>query len=273
MAMAGGDVRAPRKTAGFGKVETDEGALVLFSGGQDSAICLAWALARFARVHTIAFDYGQRHAVELECRESFVKALLDAFPNWARRWGGDGILEIRSLASINHTSLTTVRAITDTESGLPSTFLPGRNILFLAYAAAVAYGEHICHLVGGMCETDFSGYPDCRDATVKTMGTALTLGIGRPFVIHTPLMWLDKSETWRMADEIGGETLVNLVCEHTHTCYLGHRSARHDWGYGCGDCPACRLRAAGFTAYRAHRPRAAERIGNVVADPLASGAP
>ncbi len=226
-------------------------ALVLFSGGQDSTICLAWALERFERVSTIGFAYGQRHRVELDCRAPIRAALAACNPEWAARLGEDHVLELPALGAISDTALTRERAITFTENNLPSTFVPGRNLLFFTYAAALAYRQGIRHLVGGMCETDYSGYPDCRDQTLKALQTALNLGMDYDLTIHTPLMWLDKAETWQMAQELGGAALVALVREATHSCYLGERTTRHAWGYGCGACPACQLRAAGYAKFQA----------------------
>jgi 7-cyano-7-deazaguanine synthase len=228
-----------------------EDALVLFSGGQDSATCLAWALQRFGRVETIGFDYGQRHQVELACREPFREALAARFPDWKSRLGMDHVLALNALAAVSETALTRDSAITMAADGLPNTFVPGRNLLFLTYAAAVAYRRGLRHIVGGMCETDYSGYPDCRDDTIKAMQVALSLGMDRRMVLHTPLMWLDKAATWRMAHGLGGDTLVDLILEGTHTCYLGDRTHRHDWGYGCGTCPACELRRRGWEAFAA----------------------
>ena len=224
-------------------------ALVLFSGGQDSTACLAWALDRYAHVETIGFDYGQRHAVELECRIA-VRAQLQAnFPRWARRLGEDHLLDLSLLGQISDTALTRERAIEWHANGLPDTFVPGRNLLFFNFAAAVAYRRGLGVLVGGMCETDFSGYPDCRDNTLKALQVALSLGLDAPMTVDTPLMWLDKSQTWALTDTLGGDALVDLVVEHTHSCYLGDRSHRHEWGYGCGRCPACDLRRKGYEAW------------------------
>lgn len=231
-------------------IET-EGSLVLLSGGQDSATCLAWALARFERVETVAFAYGQRHAVELECRLDVIDAMRRSFPEWARRLGDDHLVEIDALASLGETALTAETEIHMTESGLPSTFVPGRNLVFLAFAGALAYRRGLRHLVAGMCETDYSGYPDCRDDTIKAMQLALGLGMDRRFVVHTPLMWLDKAATWALARDLGGEVLVELIVERTHSCYLGRRDRRWNWGYGCGECPACELRAAGWQRFAA----------------------
>ncbi len=226
-------------------------ALVLFSGGQDSTTCLAWALARFGRVETVAFDYGQRHAVELTCREKVRSELHRHFPHWGARLGEDHLLELPALAAISDTALTRDRAIQVQGDGRPDTFVPGRNLLFLTYAAALGWRRETAHLVGGMCETDFSGYPDCRDDSVKAMQVALTLGLDQRCVIHTPLMWRDKAATWALAHDLGGAVLVDLVVEHTHTCYRGDRNVRHPWGYGCGTCPACSLRAAGWNRWKA----------------------
>lgn len=234
-------------------MSTTDRALVLFSGGQDSATCLAWALERFPHVETLGFDYGQRHRVELDCRNGFRAALAASFPSWAERLGEDHTLRLDALAQVSDTALTRDAEIRMREDGLPNTFVPGRNILFLAFAAALAYRRGLRHVVGGMCETDFSGYPDCRDDTIKALQVALNLGMERRFVLHTPLMWLDKAATWRLASDLGREALVDLVREETHTCYLGDRSRRHDWGYGCGDCPACDLRRRGWEAYTAGR--------------------
>jgi 7-cyano-7-deazaguanine synthase len=225
-------------------------ALVLFSGGQDSTTCLAWALARYARVETVGFDYGQRHRVELDCRPVLRAGLAAAFPAWAARLGDDHLLDLQLLGQISDTALTRERAIELAADGLPNTFVPGRNLLFLGFAAALAYRRGACVLVGGMCETDYSGYPDCRDNTVKAMQVALSLGLDAPMVVETPLMWLSKAQTWALAHTLGGEALVDLIVEHTHTCYLGQRGERQPWGHGCGRCPACQLRAAGFAAWR-----------------------
>ncbi|HKU94044.1 MAG TPA: 7-cyano-7-deazaguanine synthase QueC [Vineibacter sp.] len=225
-------------------------ALVLFSGGQDSTVCLAWALDRYDHVETIGFDYGQRHAVEMTCRDAVRAALRRAFPQWAPRLGDDHVLDLRTLASIGDTALTGDAVIAFEKNGLPNTFVPGRNILFFTYAAALAYRRDLKRLVGGMCETDYSGYPDCRDDTLKALQVALTLGLDRRVVIDTPLMWIDKADTWRLAERLGGRALVDLIIQETHTCYLGDRTARHDWGYGCGTCPACQLRAQGWARYQ-----------------------
>jgi len=228
----------------------DSTALVLCSGGQDSTVCLAWALARYAHVETVAFDYGQRHRIELDCRLTVRERLAAEFPQWAHRLGADHLLDMGPLGRIADTALTSERAIEMQANGLPNTFVPGRNLLFFGFAAALAYRRGASVLVGGMCETDYSGYPDCRDNTLKAMQVALSLGLDAPMVIETPLMWLDKAQTWALTRSLGGAALVNLVIEHTHTCYLGDRGQRHEWGHGCGQCPACQLRAAGYRAWR-----------------------
>jgi 7-cyano-7-deazaguanine synthase len=228
-------------------------ALVLFSGGQDSTVCIAWALEQFARVETVGFDYGQRHSVELAMRPRVRERLAALRADWAERLGEDHMVRLDALAAISETALTREVAIHIAQDGLPTTFVPGRNLAFLAFAGALAYRRGAKHLVAGMCETDFSGYPDCRDDTIKAMQLALNLGMDRRFVVHTPLMWIDKAATFELAHEIGGDVLVDLVVEETHTCYLGDRSRRHVWGYGCGECPACRLRADGFAKWKATR--------------------
>jgi 7-cyano-7-deazaguanine synthase len=225
-------------------------ALVLFSGGQDSTTCLAHALARFDHVETIGFDYGQRHRVELDARLVVLRELRAAFPAWAGKLGDDHVLDLAVLGAVSETSLTRDMAFRMEANGLPNTFVPGRNLLFLTLAAALAYRRGLSVLVTGVCETDFSGYPDCRDDTMKAMQLALSLGMDQRFLIDTPLMWIDKADTWRLARELGGEALIELVVEHTHTCYLGDREHRHDWGWGCGQCPACELRARGWAVYR-----------------------
>jgi 7-cyano-7-deazaguanine synthase len=226
-----------------------ETALVLFSGGQDSTTCLAWALSRFARVETIGFAYGQRHAIELQCRDGLLEGIKQLDSDWAVRLGENHTLEIPTLAAISATALTSDVAITFGTDGLPNTFVPGRNLVFLTFAAALAYRRGIPHIVGGMCETDYSGYPDCRNETIQAMQSALSLGMARKFELHTPLMWLDKAATWKLAHDLGGSGLVDLIREQSHTCYLGERGARHDWGYGCGKCPACDLRAKGWRGF------------------------
>ena len=225
-------------------------ALVLFSGGQDSTVCLAWALERFTTVETVGFDYGQRHRAELEVRPRIRERIRTLNSIWAARLGDDHMVKLDALAMISETALTRDVAIEIAKNGLPTTFVPGRNLAFFAFAGALAYRRGTKHLVAGMCETDFSGYPDCRDDTVKAMQVALTLGMDRRVVIHTPLMWIDKAATFALALEIGGDAFVDLLVEETHTCYLGDRSHRHDWGYGCGQCPACRLRADGFARWK-----------------------
>jgi 7-cyano-7-deazaguanine synthase len=229
----------------------ESAALVLFSGGQDSATCLAWALDRYERVETVGFDYGQRHRVELDCRTRLIEGLRAGFPDWSGRLGADHVLDIPVLGQISDTALTREAEIVAGEGGLPSTFVPGRNLLFFALAGALAWRRGARHLVAGMCETDYSGYPDCRDDTVKAMQVALTLGLDRRVAIHTPLMWIDKAGTWAMADAMGGDALVGLILEESHSCYLGDRATRHGWGYGCGACPACALRRGGWERWRA----------------------
>ena len=221
-------------------------ALVLFSGGQDSTTCLAWALDRFDRVETVGFDYGQRHVIELKCRPTILNHMRGRFPKWSNRLGEDHMVDLKVLGRLSETSLTRDTAIQLSEQGLPNTFVPGRNLLFLTFAAAIGYRRGISTVVGGMCETDYSGYPDCRDATMKAMSNALSLGMDRPLAIETPLMWIDKAETWKLANKLGGAELVKIIVEESHTCYLGDRGAQHAWGYGCGECPACTLRRQGF---------------------------
>lgn len=226
-------------------------ALVLFSGGQDSAICLAWALDRFESVETIGFDYGQRHRVELECRAGIRDGLAAIKPEWGARLGSDHLLDLSILGQISDTALTRDAGIALREDGLPNTFVPGRNLLFFTLAAALAARREARHLVGGMCETDYSGYPDCRDDTLKALQVTLNLGMASRFVLHTPLMWSDKAESWRMAERLGGAALVALVREQTHSCYLGRHDVLHAWGHGCGECPACDLRRKGWEAFAA----------------------
>ncbi len=225
-------------------------ALVLFSGGQDSTTCLAWALGRYAHVETVGFDYAQRHSVELECRPRILENIREAFPDWATRLGTDHMLDARVLTSLGESAMTHDVEIEMTEAGLPSTFVPGRNLLFLTLAGALAYRRGARVLVGGMCETDYSGYPDCRRATLDAQAETLGLGMDHPMTIETPLMALDKAATWGLAHELGGNALIEIVTEDTHTCYLGDRSSRHEWGYGCGDCPACELRARGWKLWQ-----------------------
>jgi 7-cyano-7-deazaguanine synthase len=226
-------------------------ALVLFSGGQDSTTCLAWSLDNFARVETVGFDYGQRHAAELAARPRVLAALRAQFPEWRDRLGEDHVLTLDVLKAIGGSALTSDMKFEMGESGLPTSFVPARNILFLSAAAALAYRRGSHDLVGGMCETDYSGYPDCRNETMRAMAHTLSLALDRPFAIHTPLMWIDKSETWALAEKLGGKALIELIVEETVTCYEGHRTHRNDWGYGCGTCPACDLRSNGWTKYRA----------------------
>ncbi len=225
-------------------------ALVLFSGGQDSTTCLAWALARFDHVETIGFDYGQRHRIELDVRPA-VLAGLRKIADWDSRLGEDRVIDLAVLGQISQTALTQNVAIAMQDNGLPNTFVPGRNLIFMNFAAAVAYRRGIKNIVTGVCETDFSGYPDCRDDTMKAVQLALNLGMEARFVIHTPLMWIDKAQTWELSQELGGGALVDLIREDTHTCYNGDRTHRHDWGYGCGACPACELRAQGYARFTA----------------------
>ncbi len=231
-----------------------ETALVLFSGGQDSATCLAWALDRFDRVETIGFDYGQRHKIELECRATIRDELAAQFPQWRGKLGPDHLLDLSVVGAIGETAMTADTVITYAENGLPNTFVPGRNILMFTVAAALAYRRGARHLVGGMCETDYSGYPDCRDDTIKALQVALGLGMDKRFVLHTPLMWLDKAATWKLAETLGGVDLIELIRRESHSCYLGDRTHLHPWGYGCGTCPACQLRSRGWEAYRADPP-------------------
>jgi 7-cyano-7-deazaguanine synthase len=227
-----------------------DGALVLFSGGQDSATCLAWALERFPRVETLGFDYGQRHRVELDCRAALRAGMAS---RWGKRLGEDHTLPLAALGALSDTALTREAEIRFREDGLPNTFVPGRNLLFLTFAAALAERRGLRHLVAGMCETDYSGYPDCRDDTIKALQVTLNLGMARRFVIHTPLMWRDKAETWRLAERLGSTELVELIRIESHSCYLGERATLHPWGYGCGHCPACALRARGWEGYVASR--------------------
>jgi len=225
-------------------------ALVLFSGGQDSTTCLAWALARFDRVETVGFDYGQRHRIELDCRDRIVAGLRAIRPEWGSRLGPDHTIDLAALGRVSESALTRDVAIEMQANGLPTTFVPGRNLIFLTMAAALAYRRGVNRIVGGMCETDYSGYPDCRDATIRALETAINLGMERRFAFDMPLMRIDKAGTWRLAESLGGEPLVTLIRDETHTCYLGDRGQRHEWGYGCGRCPACELRAQGYRRYR-----------------------
>ena len=226
-------------------------ALVLFSGGQDSTVCLAWALARFAEVETVGFDYGQSHAIELACRDNVLARLTAIDPAWASRLGPDHIIRLAELGQISDTALTRDAEIEMGENGLPTTFVPGRNLIFFTYAAALGYRRGAQTLVGGMCETDYSGYPDCRADTIKALETAISLGMDKSFELETPLMRIDKAATWSLAEALGGKALVELIIEDTHSCYRGDRSQRHAWGYGCGNCPACELRARGYSTYAA----------------------
>ena len=228
-------------------------ALVLFSGGQDSATCLAWALDRFDHVETVGFDYGQRHRIELDCRGKLRAGFAALNPAWKEKLGDDHTILLAALGEVSNTALTRDVAIEMTEGGLPNTFVPGRNIIFLTFAAALAYRRGLRHIVGGMCETDYSGYPDCRDDTIKALQVALNLGMDKRFALDTPLMWIDKAETWALAERLGGAALVNLIVRESHTCYLGERGSAHDWGHGCGECPACKLRAEGWRKYRRNR--------------------
>ncbi|MGC1346951.1 MAG: 7-cyano-7-deazaguanine synthase QueC [Methyloceanibacter sp.] len=239
-------------------MKNDSAALVLFSGGQDSTVCLAYALDRYPRVETVGFDYGQRHGVEMQCRQAVRSEIGHAFPAWAARLGPDHVLDIASFGAIADTALTSKAEIEMLASGLPSTFVPGRNLVFFTYAAALGYRRGLHTLVGGMCGTDYSGYPDCRDATLRAMEQAIRLGTEIPFTIETPLMWLSKADTWELAGQLGGEALVKLMIEETHTCYRGERGKRHAWGYGCATCPACELRAKGFAQWQATRGQTRE---------------
>ncbi len=228
----------------------DKKALVLFSGGQDSTTCLAWALKRFESVETVGFDYGQRHAVELECRTKILEDIKTVLPEAKSGLGPDHMIDMRVLGEISDCALTQEKEIEFAASGVPNTFVPARNLLFFTFAAALAYRRGAEHLVGGMCETDYSGYADCRDNTLKSLQVTLSLGLEVPVVIDTPLMWLDKAQTWQLARELGGDALVEFIRTQTHTCYTGVRESLHEWGYGCGECPACKLRAQGWEKYK-----------------------
>ncbi len=228
-----------------------ESALVLFSGGQDSTVSLAWALVRYRRVETLGFSYGQRHSVELVQRKAVIERLRTMDAEWSSRLGPDHEIALPELGRISETALTRSAEIAMTDAGLPSTFVPGRNLLFLVYGAAMAYRRGIDTLVAGVCETDYSGYPDCRADAIRAQQKAIALGFDREFAIETPLMHIDKAGAWAMAEALGGAPLVDLICEDTHTCYLGDRTNRHDWGWGCGECPACRLRARGWDTWKA----------------------
>jgi 7-cyano-7-deazaguanine synthase len=231
------------------QITQSEPALVLFSGGQDSTTCLAWALARFAAVETVGFDYRQRHRIELDCRPRIADRLRREFPEWGGRLGADHVIDLGVLGRLSDTALTRDTAIDFEQSGLPNTFVPGRNLLFFTFAAAVGYRRGVRHLVGGMCETDYSGYPDCRDDTLKALQVTLSLGMDHRFAIHTPLMWRDKAASWALARDLGGPALVELIRDETHSCYHGDRTQYREWGYGCGSCPACKLRRAGWEKY------------------------
>jgi len=233
-------------------ISTDS-ALVLFSGGQDSTVCLAWALDSLARVETVGFDYGQRHAIELSVRPRLRERMAALRPDWQARLGDDHTIKLDALAAISDSALTRATAIEIADNGLPTSFVPGRNLIFFCFAGALAYRRGARHIVAGMCETDYSGYPDCRDDTVKAMQVALSLGMDKRVTLHTPLMWIDKADTFAMAEALGGAALLDLVIEDSHSCYLGDRTQRHDWGYGCGDCPACSLRAQGFAKFMSQR--------------------
>jgi len=228
-------------------------ALVLFSGGQDSSVCLAWALQHYPYVETIGFDYGQRHSVELDCRARVVERLKTLNPAWAAKLGPDHVLDLGVLGDVSDTALTDERAIEYERTGLPITFVPARNIVFFTFAAAVAYRRNLGALVGGMCETDYSGYPDCRDDTLKSLQVTLSLGLDTRFIVEPPLMWTDKAGTWALAERLGGQPLIDLIVEETHTCYVGDHRTRHEWGYGCGTCPACELRERGWELFRGWR--------------------
>jgi 7-cyano-7-deazaguanine synthase len=230
-------------------MSSSNGALVLFSGGQDSTTCLAWALSRYTKVETIGFDYGQRHVIELSVRPTLLQKIRTLSPDWDKKLGEDHMIDLSLLATISDTALTRDVEIAMQENGLPNTFVPGRNLLFMTVAATVAYRRGLDVLVGGMCETDYSGYPDCRDDTMKALQVALNLGMATRLKLETPLMWIDKAQTWQLAQDLGGQPLVDLIRADTHTCYLGERGALHDWGYGCGKCPACELRARGYRQF------------------------
>lgn len=234
-------------------ISSTDGALVLFSGGQDSTTCLAWALTNFNAVETLGFDYGQRHRIEMSCRAIIREKIKTINPLWQERLQDDHVLNLSDLGLISETALTRETEIKWDKEGLPSTFVPGRNLLFLTYAAIIAERRHLRHIIGGMCETDYSGYPDCRDDTLKALQVAINLGMNSRFVLHTPLMWLDKASEWRMSEVLGGELLVDLINRETHSCYLGDRTQVHEWGYGCGQCPACELRSQGWYSYLQQR--------------------
>ena len=231
-------------------IDRPQKALIMFSGGQDSATCLAWALERFAHVETVGFDYDQRHNVEMQCREAVLSRFKTDFPKWSAKLGEDHLVDLSALGQISETSLTRDVVIDISDTGLPSTFVPGRNLIFLNFAAAIGYRRGAHSLIGGMCEADFSGYPDCRKDTLDAQMLAISLGMDVPFTLETPLMHLSKSGAWDLAYDLGGDALVDLILEETHTCYMGVRDALHDWGYGCGNCPACELRAKGWADYQ-----------------------
>jgi 7-cyano-7-deazaguanine synthase len=234
---------------------SSDSALVLFSGGQDSTVCLGWALERFARVETVGFDYGQRHAIELDVRPRIRDLIVALKPEWKTRLGDDHVIKLDALAAISDSALTRETAIEIADNGLPTTFVPGRNLIFFAFAGALAYRRGARHIVAGMCETDYSGYPDCRDETVKAMQVALSLGLDKRIAIHTPLMWVDKAGTFAMAEDLAGQPFLDVVVEDTHSCYLGDRTHWHDWGFGCGSCPACQLRAQGYATFMGRRTK------------------
>ena len=225
------------------------GALVLFSGGQDSTTCLGWALERYDRVETIGFDYGQRHRIEMDCRRTLLERIRAGFPDWAKRLGDDVVVPVEAIGALSATALTREVEMEMGADGLPNTFVPGRNLIFLSFAAAYAYRRGLKHIVTGVCETDYSGYPDCRDDTIKAMQVALNLGLARRFVLETPLMWIDKAQTFALARELGGQAFLDLVVAESHSCYAGDRSKLHDWGRGCGTCPACQLRGDGWRKF------------------------
>ena len=224
---------------------------VLFSGGQDSGTCLAWALERYQKVETIGFNYGQRHDVEMQCREQLRRQIAALNPQWAARLGPDHVIDLSGLGQISETALTRDVAIEISDSGLPTTFVPGRNLIFLNFAAALGWRRGFTDLIAGMCEADFSGYPDCRKETLDAQMRAISLGLDKGFTLHTPLMYCSKAQAWSLAFELGDQALIDIILEVSHSCYIGERGARHDWGYGCALCPACDLRAKGWVAYQA----------------------
>ena len=224
-------------------------ALVLFSGGQDSTTCLAWALSKYEHVETIGFNYGQRHVVELDCRKPILDEIKSTYKDWSEILGADHMIDLSVLGQISETALTRDAIISFEKNGLPNTFVPGRNIIFLTFAATVAYRRNLEVIVGGMCETDYSGYPDCRDDAIKALQVALNIGMDKRYSLDTPLMWLNKAETWKLAEQIGGKKLVDIIRTKTHTCYIGDHETFHEWGYGCGKCPACEIRKKGHEIY------------------------